>query len=101
MEDKLVMGAMITPLRAKGAGAGLLSQVDLEHDPLLGWKGTGERRWTPPTGLVGQGGKERRGCPSAAGGREDKHPLGTITYGGEIYLAKRLCPERSIDSLSV
>lgn len=79
----------------------LFCTAELEHDPELGWKGTGGRRWTPPPGLVEKGLKERMGCPLTAGGKKDKHLLDTITYGGEICLAKRICSKIPISSLSI
>lgn len=72
---------------------GLLYTAELEHDPELGWKGTGGRTWTPPPGLVEQGVKERVGCPLTAGGKKDKHLLDTIIQGGEICWAKNLFQE--------
>lgn len=98
MKDKLLgqQAALKEPRRLR-----LFCTAELEHDPELGWKGTGGRRWTPPPGLVEKGLKERTGCPLTAGGKKDKHLLDTVTYGGEICLVKRICSKIPIPSLSI
>lgn len=72
---------MMCPLKAKGPGTGLHCSVKWTLSMIQSWIGRelGKGDGLLQLALWGREGR-KKGCPSAAGGREGKHPLDTITW---------------------